>query len=134
MEKIKKFILIIIPISLVLVVILIGLFFVYLQERERAYKIEDIQRQEYLSSKASSEARVNSSYSSMMSSLEQSAKREQYDICIQNAQKAYVKNWNTYCAYLKKGDDCALPTDKGKDLDDDRQKQLDTCLELYKAK
>lgn len=139
MEKIKKYMLVIIPISLVLVVILIGVFFVYLQEKDRAYKLEDTQREEYLKSKSSSEEAVQKEYSSIMASArskaEASKKKSDYDECIKGVQESFTLSWNKACKTYgdKKIDSCALPTNMADTLNDSLEKKEEACLQIYKA-
>jgi len=137
MEKTKSNPLIIVSLLLIVVVVIIGVFFVYIQGKDRAYKLEDTQREEYLKSKSSSEEAVkkaNSDWSEYLDKqLEESKKKSAYDECIKGVYDAYLIDWNKECKGQKKADDCNLPEYNADSINKERVRKEEVCMQLYKA-
>lgn len=63
--------------------------------------------------------------------VKQETKVNLYKNCATSAFNIYSKQWDGECSLLSRGPNCALPSDKAKSLDQDREKNEDQCLKLY---
>jgi hypothetical protein len=72
------------------------------------------------------------------SSAEKREREEQFmkDVrlssCVDNAYKTYSENWDSQCLVSGYGKGCLLPLSKKQILDDNYNKDMDRCVELYK--
>lgn len=112
--------------STLYIVIIIGCLiiggFYFLTELSKQKTIIQLQREEYL--KEQSQKNEDDRKEKEIES--------KYNECMNDAYNIYTLNWNTSCKSRNLPDDCQLLSDIASRLDEEKKRQEDICLQLYK--